>query len=298
MKNIKGWRTIAFNLGLVVLPPALAYLASVNWTNYLNPTWTPVVVGVIGLLLRLVTTTPPGQKAAVLLIGGSLVLFMEGWAGPAAAADVPLPKAAPSLNFQPYPTNGCGFYYGVNALGSASPIANATPGATALGGDIGGTIGYTCATSASSTFWFAEAMGDFQNLNGNGSGFSLSGPAHFEERFAFGGPINQMLNFLPNLNLPAVPSLPALNGITAGPSAGYIYAALNEDDVSATFGNSTGRDWIISPEVGVGMLSRLSNNVVADVWAGARLQSQKVCVGGFSCPALSTGLVTGLAFKY
>jgi hypothetical protein len=294
MKNFKGWRTILFNLALVVAPPALAYLASVHWTDYLNPTWAPVVVGLIGILLRLVTNTPPGQKAIVLIIGGSLVLFIEPWVVPANAADL----AHKALSFQSYPTNGCGAYYGVNALGSASPIANATPGATAIGGDIGGTIGYTCQTSPS-TFWFAEAMGDFQNLNGNGAGFSMTGPAHFEERVAFGGPINQLLNVLPNLNIPAVPSLPVLpNGITAGPSNGYVYAGLNEDDVSATFGASTGRNWIVSPEVGVGMLSRLSNNVVADVWAGARLQSQEVCVGHFSCPRLSTGLVTGLAFKY
>lgn len=233
-----------------------------------------------------------GKAMIAALIGGSLVLFT----GSAQAAD--LLHKAPSLQFNPYPTNGCGAYYGVNALGSASPISNATPGATAIGGDVGGTLGYTCALSAS-TFWFAEFMADFQNLNGSGPGFSLTGPAHLEERVAFGGPINQLLNVLPNLNLPAVPSLPGLpNGITPGPTQGYFYAAINEDDVSATFGGATGHDWIISPEVGVGMLSRLSNNVVADVWAGARLQSQEVCVGGFACPKLSTGLVTGLAFKY
>lgn len=227
----------------------------------------------------------------VIAITAALALNSSAWAANMASK-------AQSFQINPYPTNGCGAYYGVNAMGSASPIANATPGATAIGGDIGGTIGYTCATSAS-TFWFAEATADFQNLNGSGSGFSLTGPAHFEERFAFGGPLNQMLNVLPNLNIPAVPSLPNLpNGITAGPSNGYIYAAINEDDVSATFGNSTGRDWIISPEFGVGMLSRLSNNVVADAWVGARLQTGKVCVGGFSCPSLSNGVVTGIAFKY
>lgn len=245
--------------------------------------------GIFGAGLKSSATS--GKAMIAVVLGAAALLCMS----PAHAADL-LHKAP--LQFNAYPTNGCGAYYGVNALGSASPIANATPGATAIGGDIGGTLGYTCQTSAS-TFWFAEAMADFQNLNGSGPGFSLTGPAHFEERFAFGGPINQLLNVLPNINLPAVPSLPGLpSGITAGPTNGYVYAAINEDDVSATFGGATGRDWIISPEVGVGMLSRLSNNVVADVWAGARLQSQEVCVGGFACPKLSTGLVTGLAFKY
>ena len=216
------------------------------------------------------------------------------WPACASAADMALKGRLGA----PYPTTGCGTYYGVNAMGSASPIQDATPGATAIGGDIGGTFGYTCQTSPS-TFWFVEAMADFQNLNGSGPGFALSGPAHLEQRVGFGGPINSMLAVLPNLNSPAVPSLPILpNGVTAGPMNGYIYGAINEDDVSARFGNAIGRDWIISPEVGLGAMSRLSNNVVADVWAGAKIQSQEVCVGGFSCPKLSTGLVTGLAFKY
>jgi hypothetical protein len=216
-------------------------------------------------------------------------------AGPAVASD--LPTKAPVFG-GPYPTTGCGMYYGVNALGSASPVSAAPPGTTALGGDVGGTIGYTCAFNTTN-FWFAEAMGDFQNLNGTATGFSLTGPAHFEERFAVGGPLNQMFNVLPNLNLPAVPSLPLLpSGITAGPTNGYAYAALNQDDISASFGLVSNREWLLGPEIGVGMLSRLSNNVVADVWAGAKLQSQSICVGGIACPKLSTGFVTGLSFKY
>ena len=58
MKNLKGWRTLGFNLLLIVIPPALTYLASVNWTDYLNPNIAPMVVGAIGLVLRVVTTTP------------------------------------------------------------------------------------------------------------------------------------------------------------------------------------------------------------------------------------------------
>lgn len=219
---------------------------------------------------------------------------------PAAAADI-ITKAPPQQTFfSGYANGGCGAYYGVNVLGSAAPIADAPVGATAIGGAVGGTFGYGCAPTPN-TFWFAEFMGDIQNLNGSANGFSLSGPAHLEQRVGFGGPINQLLSLLPNLNFPAVPSLPALpNGITSGGQQGYIYAALNEDDISASFLGTGAHAWLISPELGIGLQSRLSNNVVADVWAGAKLQSTSVCIGvvAMSCPKFNTGFVTGLSFKY
>lgn len=62
MDTLKGWKTIGFNLLLVIIPPGLTYLAGVDWTKLLSPTWAPVIVGAIGLGLRIVTTTPVGTK--------------------------------------------------------------------------------------------------------------------------------------------------------------------------------------------------------------------------------------------
>src|SRR6185437_4756797 len=134
-----------------------------------------------------------------LLLSTMAVLALGVTAHAADLGVAPLYKA-PALG-GPYPTKGCGTYYGVNALASASPTQDATPGATAIGGDIGGTFGWTCQTSPT-TFWFVEGMADFQNLNGSGAGFALSGPIHLEQRVGFGGPINSMLSVLPNLNTP------------------------------------------------------------------------------------------------
>jgi len=217
--------------------------------------------------------------------------------GTASAADMAV-KALKPLG--PYPVTGCGAYYGIDAIGSAATVKNAPVGDTVIGGDVGGSFGYTCASSPT-TFWFVEVIADFQNLNGSQNGLALTGPAHIEERAAFGGPLNAMLpSLFPNLNLPAVPSLPGLPiGVTqTGTPAGYIYAAINEDDISAKFGNTANRQWIVTPEAGVGMLSRLSNNVVADVWAGVRLESQAICLGNVTCPKINTGFATGVAFKY
>lgn len=219
---------------------------------------------------------------------------------PALAADV-LPLKAPKLAaIGPYPTNGCGAYYGFNAIASALPIANATPGATAIGGDVGGTFGYTCALANGSS-WFLEGQGDLQNLNGTGgNGFHLGGQAHFAIRGGVSGPIVSMLPSLPNLNLPAVPSLPILpQGVTvSGASQTFVYGAVNFDDISAQFGNAQARDWLISPEIGLENRTRLSNNVVGAVWAGAVLDSNPICIGGVACPRLSTGLHTGFQFLY
>lgn len=216
---------------------------------------------------------------------------------PATAAPM-VTKTNPFLS--PYPTQGGGWYYGIDVLGTASTIENApTAGAAAIGGAVGGLVGYTQVMSPS-TFWFAEAIFDFQNLNGGTAGLSLTGPAHLEQRVGFGSPLNTMLgSLLGNSNLPTVPGIPGLPaGVTAGPQNGYIYAALNEDDVSASVGAATAHDWMISPEFGLGMQAYLSNHVLADVWAGIKLQTNGICISNVGCPKLGAGPVAGVSFKY
>jgi hypothetical protein len=220
---------------------------------------------------------------------------------PAAALAQTVTKAPPAFSgLGPYPTSGGGLYYGLNATGVASQIENSTaPGAAAIGGAVGGTIGYVDIFSPS-TFGFCEAMFDFQNLNGGTAGLSLSGPAHLEQRCGFGSPLNQFLgSFISSSALPAVPGIPVLPpGVTAGPQNGYIYGAINEDDVSASVGAASAREWLIAPEFGVGMQSRLSNNVMADVWAGVKFSSNGLCIGSIACPKLGAGPVAGVSFKY
>lgn len=227
------------------------------------------------------------------------ISFALALTGSAFAADM-VTKAAPPINFGPYPTSGGGFYYGLNVLGSATSIVNSTaPGAVAVGGDVGGLVGYVDVISPSS-FWFAEGIFDFQNLNGGTAGLSLTGPAHLEQRVGFGSPLNTMLgSLIGNSNLPTVPGIPLLPaGITAGPQNGYLYAALNEDDVSASIGAASGHEWLVAPEFGVGMQSRLSNSVVADMWGGVKVGTQGLCIGAIACPKLGVGPVAGVSFKY
>lgn len=65
MKSLKGWRTVLFGLLLVIAPPALNYLAGVDWTHLVGPNVALMITGGITILLRVVTTTPVGTKTIV-----------------------------------------------------------------------------------------------------------------------------------------------------------------------------------------------------------------------------------------
>lgn len=115
-----------------------------------------------------------------------------------------------------------------------------------------------------------------------------------------------LLQLLPSLGFPnfgTAPSLPVLPpGATVGQAQNYVYGAINEDDISSTFGLMTGRKWLISPEVGTGMLIpiRLSNGtpIVADTYAGYEFQSDSMCIGAGMCPKLGGRFKVGTSFKY
>lgn len=235
---------------------------------------------------------------AVGLILGLLASFSD-----AHAADMALKAPAIKDPFLGgYPTTHCGAYYGLNTMGSAGQVTGAaTPGTQVVQGDIGVTIGYACPLSADgSTFVFAEGMFDFANLNGSTTGLALSGPATFEQRVALGSPISNMLSLFPSLNFPALPSLPNLpNGVTAGPQYPYLFVAVHEQDISASLGLASAREWLISPGIGIGMLSRLSNNVVADVFAEWQMQSNSLSLGPVAgAPHLGNTARVGFSLKY
>lgn len=233
-----------------------------------------------------------------LMIAAALVV---GLAAPALAADLPT-KAAPTLSLgNPYPTKGCGFYYGINAEAGAGVVPDAPAGTTVVGGAVGGLVGMACPSSPLN--WFAEAIFDFQNLNAGNNGFSMSGPAHFEQRAGFQTPL---LSFLGSLGIntgtpqPIQPLLPP--GVTvSGTAQNYIYGAINEDDISSQLGVATAHEWLVSPEIGTGLLIPLSagtHTVIADTYAGVELQSNSFCLGALTCPKLGTRFKTGVSFKY
>ncbi len=59
---MKGWRTIAVNVGLAAATGGLQAAANINWIDAVGPTWAMVAVAAINIGLRAITTSPVGKK--------------------------------------------------------------------------------------------------------------------------------------------------------------------------------------------------------------------------------------------
>lgn len=60
---MQGFRTLAFNALLIVAGALLPWIAGIDWTQYVSPQWALVIVGAANIGLRMITTTPVGQKS-------------------------------------------------------------------------------------------------------------------------------------------------------------------------------------------------------------------------------------------
>jgi hypothetical protein len=62
LPTIRGYRTLAVNFGIAIGMAALGWAGSVDWSQHLDPTTAAIVVTVVNIALRFVTTTPVGQS--------------------------------------------------------------------------------------------------------------------------------------------------------------------------------------------------------------------------------------------
>jgi len=200
-------------------------------------------------------------------------------ASPVKAADIPLPTKAPA--YLTYPT-GSGWFWGVSASGiGGTATATGAQGGTVVGGRFGLDGGYT--GTIGDTFWFAEASVSAQALNGASPALSVLSSVNFEERLGIGVPQStwaSVLAAVPGLSSVSFPSIPLMNGATLGPSNPYVFAALYQDDVSATLGASYGKAWLFSYGAGVGLLNRLSNGMMLDTSIEWKHGAAGMLVGG------------------
>lgn len=215
------------------------------------------------------------------------------------AADIPI--KAKSNFLAAYTQGQCGGYFGLNAFGSAASVQGGVVGAQIVQGDIGATFGYGCPIGGTvGNFWFTEASFDWANINGASNGFGFTGPAHFEQRFALGSPLSSILNLLPtnpfsSLSTPAVPLCPT--NVTCGNQYPFLFVTSHEQSISGQVGLSGNKEWIWYPGVGIGLESRWSNGVVADVWAQFTLNSTGMTIGPQKVN-IGNGATTGITFKY
>lgn len=295
---MKGWKTVLFGAFMAVAPVLLNYLAGVHWTDYVSPEWAGVIVGIIVIALRAVTNTPIGTdktiiKILIVALGVSLFFPLD-----ARASDISGPAAINKAMTNGYPTK-CGAYYGIGTGGNAGAVTGGVPGEQIVQGDIDALVGYTC-PFAGNAFWFVEGQFGFANLNGAQNGLSLSGPLVAVERVGVGSPLQQYFSsILPNMNFPAMPSQPSFNGATPSSPQSYAFAGLVEQDIGAQIGPMSGHQWVVAPLVGVGLLTRYSNNMVVDTWAGWQMNSNSFCPGGGkSCAQLGNMARVGVSLKY
>jgi hypothetical protein len=290
-------------ISLVGMVPAAWIEAIKAWDKFLLFCGTSL----IGLLAA------PGAFTKRVAAGAAAVLvafvLLAATVSTARAGDLPAPATASAITnpfAQPYTLTACGAYFGVNSIGSNSSVSGATvqPGTQVVQGGIGGQVGYGCPINAATgSFWFAEVMADVTNLNGATNGLAMNGPAEFTERFGAGTPLNSVLSMVvPQGSSVAVPNLPTLpNGVTASPGDPYAFVALHEKDISLSNGLSQNREWLLSWGVGLGVRYRLSNALVADVFAEYTADTQSICVGPIGnagCVKPGQGAMVGLAFDY
>jgi hypothetical protein len=118
------------------------------------------------------------------------------------------------------------------------------------------------------------------------------------QRAGAGSPISNLFNpFGTSLSLPSLPLLP--NGVTQTTAQPYLFAGVVEQDISAQVGLASNKQWLIAPMIGTGLLTRLTNGVVVDTWAGWQMNSQSFCPGGGGlCGKLGNAGRVGVAFKF
>lgn len=58
----KGYRTLLINGAVVVGTAALTFISGVEWAEYVSPTAAMIILAAANMALRIITTTPVGEK--------------------------------------------------------------------------------------------------------------------------------------------------------------------------------------------------------------------------------------------
>lgn len=245
----------------------------------------------------------------------ALAAFAAISAVPAQAADMPV-KALPGALVS---YTGSQFYF---MLGTAVETDKATVAGIngtafngyAAGGKILAGVGYIRAIGL--TQWYAvEAWAAFQNIGTTSGGAQVvpgsvsAKSASFTERFMLGGDwitgfLGQAGASIPNLGLPALPSLP----IGAAGAHPYLFAALHEDQIGADYMLDDAKVWRVTAGAGVGIQFQLTPTtpgavpVTADVFTEYKFSSQGLTIGNptgsIAGANLGAGVVAGLIIKH
>lgn len=235
-------------------------------------------------------------------------LGLAGASAPAMSADLPAKAQASTALPTAYPYQTSGFFFGVFTEGGGGGVNGSVPGVssaalTQMSAGVGGTVGYVWANKTSPVAISLEGDFGWTNINGSTPGFSLSGPAAFEQRVVIFSPLSTMLAALPGLpNLGTIPPFPVLPaGVTASNLQLGFLAGIRENDISVNFpGVSTGREWRIAPEIGLVAMEQLSNGTAVRAWIKTVFPDKSVCVGSIpnACGGLGQQTLVGAGFYF
>lgn len=250
----------------------------------------------------------------IFIAAGAVLLSLLG-NFPSSAADMPTKAPKPSV-LQTYA--GSGFYFGIGTFGEVDRTKITGPAGQAFsadiaGGALSGTVGYMWGNGTSwravdvSAEWFNIGG---SNVQGNLVPASVNTQWGFTERFLLGGPLASVLNLLPNLST-IFPALPTPTVPVTGTIHPYIFAALHEKDISASYLLATGKVWRVQGGLGVGAKQQLGNvqgnpqasQVTVDYWAEYLIPSSGITLGPIAggIPAnanVGGGARVGMSLQY
>ena len=135
-------------------------------------------------------------------------------------------------------------------------------------------------------FWFTEIQGGISGLNGSQPTVSrFPVPASSLNALASDRPSMPCLDQLVLGQQVSAPS-PALDPASSRghyrpvPANAYLFGGVVEQDIGAQIGalSWSGHQWVVAPIIGLGaLLTRASNNVMIDTWAGWQMNSNSFC---------------------
>lgn len=222
-------------------------------------------------------------------------------AGPAFAADLPVPAKAVPYAFNGYPFGSSGFYMGVLTEAGAGPVVASVPitgvapaSLTTTTAGIGINFGYAWGSKGSLFAYALEGKVTANNFNGANAGFSVSGPIAAEGTALVWTPVSTIqsafgLLSLPNPfnNIAPFPLLPV--GVTASNVQAGFGAGFRAEDVTVAYlGVGSNKVWNFAPKIEFDLMEQLSNGSAVREYVETVFENKGFIVGGNGIPVTAT----------
>jgi hypothetical protein len=235
-------------------------------------------------------------------------------AGPALAADLPVPAKAVPYAFNGYPFGSSGFYAGILTEAGAGPVVASVPIAgvspaslTTTTAGIGMNFGYAWGSKGSLFAYALEGKVTANNFNGANAGFSVSGPISAEGTGLIWTPVSTIQNAFSLLSLPnpfsniapfpLLPSNVTASNVQAGFGAGF----RAEDVTVAYLGVGSNKVWNFAPKIEFDLMEQLSNGSAVREYVETVFENKGIVFGGNGIPinaTVGTKYIAGVAVEF